>query len=151
MIFMITSILYNTTWTLLFTFNVAYSRFKTFKILSYQTSDINFFLTQGRDVHPLLRLRHCYPTLPNYCFMSTTTTTTTTTTITTTAQLNNLPLTAIIFIIIDGTIRSNNHKKNKHTQLVQYVSFEEASNETLTFYFRFEMHNILFLEHTCTA
>ena len=108
MIFMITSILYNTTWTLLFTFNVAYSRFKTFKILSYQTSDINFFLTQGRDVHPLLRLRHCYPTLPNYCFMSTTTTTTTTTT---TAQLNNLPLTAIIFIIKDGTIRSNNHKK----------------------------------------
>ena len=52
--------------------------------------------------HPLLRLRQCYPTLPNYFFMTTTTTTK--------LQLNKLPQTTIIFGIIDGTIRFNNAK-----------------------------------------
>ena len=54
--------------------------------------------------HTLLRLRQCYPTLPNYFFITTTLT----------AQLNKLPLTTIIFIIIDGIIRFNNHKIQTH-------------------------------------
>ena len=55
---------------------------------------------------PPLHLHQCYPTLPNYLFMTTITTTT--------AELNKLPLTIIIFIIIDGTIRFNNHKIQTH-------------------------------------
>ena len=56
---------------------------------------------------------------------------------------NKLPLTAIKFIIIDGTIRFIT-TKYKHTYLIHYVPFEAASNETLTFYFRFEMLNIYY-------
>ena len=74
-------------------------------------------------------------------------------TTTTTAQLNKLPLTTFIFRII----RFNNHKIQTQTHLVQYVSVVTASNETLTFYFHFEMPNniyivtYLFLEHMCTT
>jgi len=34
--------------------------------------------------------------------------------------------------------------KYKHTHLVQYVSVVTASNDTLMFYFRFEMPNIYY-------
>ena len=54
---------------------------------------------------PLLRLRQCYPTLPNYFFMTTTTTK---------GRLNKLPQTTIIFRIIDGTIGFNNVNIQTH-------------------------------------
>ena len=41
--------------------------------------------------------------------------------------------------------------KYKHTHLVQYVSIVTASNDTLTFYFRFEIITYTILEHTCTT
>ena len=82
---------------------------------------------------PRLCLRQRYPTLPNYLFMTTTTT----------VQLNKLPVITIVFRIIDGTIGLNNTKIQIHA-LVQYVSVVTASNETLTFYFRFEMPNIYY-------
>ena len=56
------------------------------------------YLTRGLDNSILYP---CYPTLPNYFFMTTSTTT---------AQLNKLPLTTIILRIINGTIRFNNDK-----------------------------------------
>ena len=65
-------------------------------------------------------------------------------------QLNKLPLITIIFRIVYGTVRLIT-PKYKRTHLVQYVSVVTASKDTLTFYFRFEMPNILFLEHTCIA
>jgi len=65
------------------------------------------------------------------------------TTTTTTVQLNKLLSTTIKFRIIDGTIRFKNDN-NKHTRLVQYVSVVTLSNDTLTFYFRFEMPNIYY-------
>ena len=58
--------------------------------------------------------------------------------------LNKLPQTIIIFRVIDNTIRFNNAKIKKHTHLVQYVSVVTASNDALTFYFRFEMPNIYY-------
>ena len=69
-------------------------------------------------------------------------------TTTTHVQLNKLPQTTIIFRIKDGTI----HyilimPKYKHTHLVQYVSVVMASNDTLTFYFCFEMPYINYFKN----
>ena len=65
---------------------------------------------------PLLRLCKCYPTLPNYFLWQ-----------------QQQP---VQYVLITT--------KYKPTDLIQYVSFEAASNETLTFYFRFEMPNIYY-------
>jgi len=77
---------------------------------------------------PLLRLRQCYPT-PELLLMTTAT-----------PQLNKLPLSTIIFRTTDNKNGFNNHNKclKKIQHLVQYVSIVTASNENLTFYFRFQ-------------
>ena len=92
------------------------------------------YLTPGWDIFilhssQLLRLRQSYTTLSNFLRQQQQQ-----------IQLSKLPQTTIIFRIIDGTIRFNN-VKYKHAHLVQYVT---ASNDTLTFYFHFEMPNIYY-------
>ena len=71
------------------------------------------------------------PMLSNYLFMIITPTI---------AQLNKLHLTTIIIRIIDGTLRFYNDKIQTHA-LGSNVSVMTTSNETLTFYFRFEIPN----------
>ena len=72
-------------------------------------------------LHPLLRLRECYPTLPNYFFMTTTTT--------------KLPQTTITFRKIDSTLRFNNAKIQTHAlgSICVRRDRARASNDTLTF------------------
>ena len=73
------------------------------------------------------------------------------TTTTTATHKVQLPQLTIILRIIDSTIRFNNVKIQTHA-LGSIWSVVTASKDTLTFYFRFEMSNIiLLLEHTCTA
>ena len=68
--------------------------------------------------------------ISNYFLMRTTTTT----------QLNKLPLSAIIFRTTDNTKCFLITTKNT----TQYVSIRTASNETLTFYFRFLTTNMCY-------
>ena len=98
------------------------------------------YLTLGWDISiphlPLLCLRQCYPTLPNYFIMTTTKKF---------SSINYPKLPQYVLIT----------PKYKRTHLVQYVSVVTASNDTLTFYFRFEIPNIYYfqnirVQHTVT-
>jgi len=74
---------------------------KSSKTITILLHDFSIYPGVGY-LYPLLCLRKCYPTQPNYFFMTTTTTTK--------VQLNKLPQTTILFRIVDGTIRFNNAK-----------------------------------------
>jgi len=66
---------------------------------------------------------------------------------TTTTHLNKLPLSTIIFRTTDNTkvfLITTKIVLKKYNTTIQYVSIVTASNETLTFYFRFQTTNICY-------